>query len=124
MKILIDMNLSPLWAGFLSSGGIETEHWSSIGAPDASDKEIFMYAKAHDFTVLTNDLDFGFILAITHGDKPSVLQIRAGALGPDKIGGIVMGAIKQFSADIEKGALVTIDLNKTRLRLLPLPRNG
>ena len=44
----------------------------------------------------------------------------ADALGPDRIGGTVLGAIKQLSEDIEKGALVTIDLNRTRLRLLPL----
>ena len=120
MKILIDMNLSPQWAGFLADSGVEAVHWSSIGAADAGDAEIFTYAGAHDFTVLTNDLDFGCILAVTHGDKPSVVQIRAGALGPDRIGGTVLGAIKQLSEDIEKGALVTIDLNRTRLRLLPL----
>jgi len=124
MKILVDMNLSPLWADFLTGYDIEAVHWSSIGPPDAPDTKIFAYAKAHDFTVLTNDLDFGFILAITHGNKPSVIQIRAGALGPDKIGGSVLGAIRQLTADIEKGALVTIDLNKIRLRILPLIGNG
>ena len=120
MKILVDMNLSPLWADFLTRNGIEALHWSSIGPPDAPDMEIFTFAKTHDFTVMTNDLDFGFILAITHGKKPSVIQTRTGALGYDRIGDIVISAINLLTADIEKGALVTIDPHKTRVTMLPL----
>jgi predicted nuclease of predicted toxin-antitoxin system len=120
MKILVDMNLSPLWAGFLTENGIETVHWSSIGSPDAPDSEIMTYAQAYDFTVMTNDLDFGYILAITHGKKPSVIQIRTGTLRPDRIGNIVINALKVLAVDIDKGALVTIDPHKTRVTLLPL----
>ena len=120
MKILVDMNLSPGWADFLTGNGIEAVHWSSIGPPDAPDTEIITYAKVYDFTVLTNDLDFGFILAITRGKKPSVIQMRTGALGHDRIGGMVLNAINLLAADIGRGALVTIDQRKTRVTLLPL----
>lgn len=104
----------------MSGNGIEAVHWSSIGAPDSPDVEILSFARAHDFTILTNDLDFGFILAITHGKKPSVIQTRTDVLGPDRIGGIVINAIKLLTADIDRGALVTIDPRKTRVSLLPL----
>ena len=120
MKILVDMNLSPGWADFLSGNGIEAVHWSSIGRQDAPDSEIMTYAKTYDFTVLTNDLDFGYILAITRGKKPSVIQMRTGSLGHDKVGVVVLSAIKLLAADIDKGALVTIDPRKTRVTLLPL----
>ena len=120
MKILVDMNLSPLWAVYLTGNGIEAVHWAEIGAPDAPDTEIITCAKLNDFTVLTNDLDFGYILAISHGKKPSVIQTRTGALGVDRIGDIVVRAIKLLAADIDRGALVTIDPQKTRVTLLPL----
>lgn len=120
MKILVDMNLSPKWAAFLSENGIEAVHWSSVGPPDTPDTDIFAYAGKHDFTIFTNDLDFGFILAITHRKKPSVIQVRTGILGHDKIGSIVISAINLLAADIEKGALVTIDQRKTRVSVLPL----
>jgi predicted nuclease of predicted toxin-antitoxin system len=120
MKILVDMNLSPKWADFLIENGIEAVHWSFIGSPDSPDTDIFAYAKTHDFTIFTNDLDFGFILAITHGKKPSVIQTRTGTLGHNRIGDIVISTIRMLAADIEKGALVTIDQNKTRVNLLPL----
>jgi predicted nuclease of predicted toxin-antitoxin system len=120
MKILVDMNLSLGWAGFLTRNGIEAIHWSFIGSPDAPDSEIMTYAKTYDFTVLTCDLDFGYILAITQSKKPSVIQMRTGALGHDRIGAVVLSAIKRLVADIDKGALVTIDPRKTRVNLLPL----
>jgi len=48
MKILVDINLSPGWAGFLTGNGIEAVHWLSIGSPNAPDSEIMIYAKAFD----------------------------------------------------------------------------
>ena len=54
MKILVDMNLSPLWAVYLTGNGIEVVHWAEIGAPDAPDTKIITYAKVNDFTILTN----------------------------------------------------------------------
>jgi predicted nuclease of predicted toxin-antitoxin system len=120
MKILVDMNLSPRWADFLSGNGIEAVHWSSIGSPDAPDTGIMAYARVHGFVVLTNDLDFGFILAISRSKKPSVIQVRTGALGPDRIGGRVLGALKTLSADIEDGAMVTVDPRRVRVHLLPI----
>jgi predicted nuclease of predicted toxin-antitoxin system len=68
------MNLSPRWATFLNDAYIKAVHWSMCGAANASDMEIMAYAKTHDFVVLTNDLDFSAILAVTNAEKPSVVQ--------------------------------------------------
>lgn len=120
MKLLVDMNLSPRWVSLLVDAGIEAAHWSMLGARNAPDIEIMAFAKANGFVVLTHDLDFSAILAATHGDKPSVVQIRAEDVSPDVIGGLVIDALRQMSAELEEGALLTIDPNRTRLRLLPL----
>lgn len=48
MKILVDMNLSPLWVGFLADRGYESVHWSEIGKPSAPDHLILDYATAHN----------------------------------------------------------------------------
>jgi predicted nuclease of predicted toxin-antitoxin system len=47
MKILIDMNLSPLWVQFLVAHGVETSHWSTIGEASAPDSEILDYAASN-----------------------------------------------------------------------------
>lgn len=124
MRVLIDMNLSPRWVDVLAQRGIEAVHWSSVGPMNAPDTQIMAYARANDFVVLTHDLDFSAILAATHGDKPSVAQIRADDISPDAIGQQVAGALQQMQAELGEGALLTIDPNRTRLRLLPLQRKS
>jgi predicted nuclease of predicted toxin-antitoxin system len=120
VKILVDMNLSPRWTGFLAASGIESAHWSSIGSPCATDKAIMEYARSNGFLVLTHDLGFGAILAATHGERPSVVQVRAGDLSPEAIGPRVVAAIRQLTPELESGALVTIETERARLRVLPL----
>ena len=119
MKLLIDMNLSPRWVGVLGSAGIEAAR-SLVGAPNAPDAAIMGFAKANGYVVLTHDLDFGAILAATGGEKPSVVQIRAEDVSPQAIARQVIAALRQMTGELEEGALMTIDPNRTRLRILPL----
>lgn len=121
MKLLVDMNLSPRWVRMLTDAGIEAVHWSNLGANNAPDPEIMAYARMNDCVVLTHDLDFSAILAATHGEKPSVVQIRADDVSPDAIGKQVIVALLQMAPELEAGALLTVDPNRTRLRVLPLP---
>ena len=123
MKILIDMNLSPRWVEVFSDYNIEAVHWSSVGSAFAPDIEIMAYAKANNYAVFTHDLDFSAILAINNYQKPSVIQIRVGNISPSTAGQLVINALFSAAVEIEKGALITIDLKKTRLRVLPL-NNG
>lgn len=120
MKLLIDMNLSPRWVDMLIANGFQAVHWSTIGRFDALDFEIMAFAVKQDYIVLTHDLDFGSILAVTHGGKPSVIQIRADDLSPDTVGPQVLDALQQMSSELESGALVTIEPRRTRVRWLPL----
>jgi len=120
MKLLIDMNLSPRWTTFLAASRIEAVHWSVIGKADTPDIEIMEYAKTNGYAVFTNDLDFGATLAATRADKPSVIQIRMGDVIPDSTAAPIISALHFLAADIENGALVTIDPRKARVTMLPL----
>jgi predicted nuclease of predicted toxin-antitoxin system len=120
MKILIDMNLSPTWANMLREAGMESLHWSEVGPANTPDPAIMAYAAANGFVVLTNDLDFGIALAITSRKKPSVAQIRGDDLRPASIGKHVVEALRTTQAELEAGALLTIDSRRTKLRILLL----
>jgi predicted nuclease of predicted toxin-antitoxin system len=78
------------------------------------------FAKEHDYVVFTHDLDFGAILAATHGDKPSVIQVRSEDVRPESIGGAVVASVRQTADSLAEGALLTVEPNRMRLRLLPL----
>lgn len=112
--------LSPQWVNLLAEAGLQAVHWSTLGAAKARDTEIMAHAKANGYVVLTHDLDFSAILAATQGEKPSVAQIRAEDLSLDVIGKHVIAALLQMTSELEEGALLTIDPNRVRLRVLPL----
>ncbi len=123
MKILIDMNLSPDWVNYFAASGMEAIHWSRIGSAQAKDTEIMEYALVNRFVVFTHDLDFGAILAATQAEAPSVLQVRTQETFANVIGDVVMAAIAKFREELEAGALVSIDMQRSKVRILPIRKN-
>lgn len=120
MKILIDRDLSPRWVGVLKGAGIEAMHWSEAGAATAPDETIMAFARAGAWVVLTNDLDFGILLVASLDDGPSVVQLRARHTNPDAHGMAVVRAIQWAESRLKRGALLTVDPGRMRVRLLPL----
>jgi predicted nuclease of predicted toxin-antitoxin system len=102
------------------AAGIQAEHWPALGDSRATDRVIMAYAREHGFAVFTHDLDFGNILAVTHALGPSVIQVRTQEPVPDVIGELVVAAIDEHRALLDRGALVTIELDKLRARVLPI----
>lgn len=64
--------------------------------------------------VFTHDLDFGALLAAAGSHGPSVIQVRAQDLLPE--------ALAQYRGELVAGALVSIEPDRRRVRLLPLRR--
>jgi predicted nuclease of predicted toxin-antitoxin system len=120
MNLVIDMNLSPDWVPVLESAGHRAIHWSSVGSPQARDREILAWARERRQVVFTHDLDFGAILAATDADSPSVIQIRTQDPTPAHCGSIIVNCLNQHAFALEAGSLVTVDESRSRVRLLPL----
>jgi predicted nuclease of predicted toxin-antitoxin system len=62
VKVLLDMNLSPVWVPFLTDAGIEAVHWANVGDPTAADHELMAWARDNGCIVFTNDLDYSALL--------------------------------------------------------------
>lgn len=120
MKILIDMNLSPDWEVSLRDAGFESVHWSRVGNPKASDETIMDYARAHGYVVFTHDLDFGAILAATHAEGPSVVQVRTQDVDPVPLSKVVVSLLHKCREYLERGALISLDESAQRVRILPI----
>jgi len=59
------------------------------------------------------------------GDKgPSVLQVRDPAPTPENVGKHVLLALAQHAQSLDRGALVTVDPSRSRVRMLPLVRGS
>ena len=120
VKVLLDMNLSPVWVPFLSAAGVAAEHWSTVGDPRAEDREVMDWARSNGCVVFTNDLDFSALLALTRGTGPSVLQIRTQDLLPAAVGGTVVRLLAEHRDVLRDGAILTVDDRGSRVRILPL----
>lgn len=120
VRLLVDVNLSPEWITELARHGHSAVHWSTVGDPRSDDSTIMAWARDNRYAVFTHDLDFGTLLALTHADGPSVLQVRGQDVLPEHMGRLVVAALRQHGEAIAAGAIVVVDGRKTRVRVLPL----
>ena len=120
MKLLLDMNIPLKYESLLKDKGIMVLRWSDVGSPNAQDVEIMDYARMNDFVVLTFDLDFSAILSTTHELRPSIAQVRASIINAEQAVDLIVTALIRNSDDLDKGAILSIDIEKSRIHLLPL----
>jgi predicted nuclease of predicted toxin-antitoxin system len=124
VKLLLDMNLSPDLAPGIAAYGHDVVHWSHIGDHRATDVSILSWAREHGRVLVTHDLDFAAILAATEVTGPSVLQIRQQDLLAADVVRLVVNAITTATPALDIGAVVTIQEDRSRIRILPLDRGN
>jgi len=120
MKLLLDMNLSPDLVDIFIEQGWQALHWSTVGDPCAGDTTIMRWAHDNGYIVFTHDLDFGALLAATHAQGPSVIQVRTQDILSQSFYARLIQILQKYESTLEKGALIVIDENKSRVRILPL----
>jgi len=120
VKVLVDMNLSPIWVGFLTDRGIEAVHWMDVGDARAPDETLMRWARQRGAVGLTHDLDFSALVATTGASGPSVVQVRAQNVLPDAIGEDIVSVLREHSDALAEGAIVTVDEVASRVRILPV----
>src|SRR5271157_3836667 len=114
------MNLSPSWVERFQRENWEAVHWSSVGQAIATDREILSWAGDRGYIVFTHDLEFGNLLASKQQRRPSIIQLRGQETSPAKMGDVVVLAVRSVERELDRGALITIDAGRARVRILPL----
>jgi predicted nuclease of predicted toxin-antitoxin system len=77
VKLLFDQNLSPRLASLLADLFPNSNHVFPLGLDTIDDSEIWEFAKANDFVLVTKDADFSD-LSVLRGFPPKVIWIRRG----------------------------------------------
>lgn len=75
MRFLVDAQLPPALARWLTEQGHPSQHVADIELATASDREIWEYAKANRLAIVTKDEDFANISLLDSGPV-SVVWIR------------------------------------------------
>jgi predicted nuclease of predicted toxin-antitoxin system len=78
------------------------------------------WTREHGHVVFTHDLDFGTVLALTRAIGPSVIQVRAHDVLPAHLEYAVVTTIRTHEAQLLKGAIVTVDESRGKVRILPI----
>ena len=120
IRILIDVNLPPAWVDVFHEHHIEAVHWSQVGDLRATDRAVLDWARSNGYVVFTHDLDFGTLLALTRASGPSVVQLRAHDVLPAAVVEIVVETLRTFKSDLQRGAIVTADESRGKVRILPI----
>ena len=109
MKLLFDQNLSFKLCTLLSDIFPDSAQVRLIGLDRATDREIWDYAVAHSFTIVTLDADFAELSAL-FGSPPRVVWMRCGnqpTIVVEKLLRVCAEQIRAFELD-ESASLLEI----------------
>ena len=120
MKFLLDMGLARSKAEFLHTQGHEAVHLREQGLQRLEDTQIVQKALAEDRVILTHDLDLGQIVALSRGHFPSIITFRLDDMQPVQVHHYLTEVLTHFAEKLETGALVSINEQAIRARLLPI----
>lgn len=122
MKFLADMGLARSTVAFLRAQGHDAVHLRDEGLQRLDDGEIVQKAVAEGRVILTHDLDFGRIVAVSGSTIPSVITFRLQNMRPPHVNHYLAEVLTRFAAQLEAGALVSV--NEQGIRVRPLPIEG
>ena len=120
MKFLADMGISPATVGWLGSRGHDAVHLHERGWDRLPDSEILEKARDEGRVLLTHDLDFGQLLALSGATSPSVIVFRLADMRPDSVNRHLELVLQHAADDLERGAIVSVREDQIRVRSLPI----
>ncbi len=114
------MPLSPALAQWLGTQGHDAVHASALGMDRAADADILVRATEESRTIVTADLDYPRLLAMTQASGPSVLLFRGGDWSEADVIRRMSEILAGLNdADIAQSILV-VERDRVRRRRLPI----
>lgn len=123
MKFLADMGISLLTVEWLRTQKHDVLHVRDITMQRAADEAILAKARDEKRIVLTLDLDFGYLLAVSGAELPSVIIFRLGNETAEVITQRLQDALTCCADNLLDGAVVTVAEDTIRVRELPIVKD-
>jgi predicted nuclease of predicted toxin-antitoxin system len=76
VKLLVDLNVAPRTARFLREIGHDVIRVGASIAPESADADLVAFARAQSRVIVTHDLDFSALVALSRLHVPSVVTLR------------------------------------------------
>jgi predicted nuclease of predicted toxin-antitoxin system len=120
MRLLLDMGISVGLTQILRSYGHDVAHLQERRLDTLADSEILQLAIVEKRIIVTHDLDFTDLLAAGAAILPSVVIFRLRNMRPERVLARLQAVIKDFAADLQAGAVISVTESQIRKRALPL----
>ena len=122
MKFLLDMGLGHSTVLFLRKQGYDVVHLREQGLQRLPDEQIVNKAVQEERIILTHDLDFGRLVALSQSKIPSVITFRLDDMKPANVNHYLGETLVRFAKALEEGALISVSEQIIRMRRLPIER--
>lgn len=122
LRFVADMHISPVTIRELKARGLDVIRVSDVLDCRAPDSQILAFARDHGRIVVTQDLDFSFLLAIGGRTGPSLITLRLEDARPSTITRRVLEVVAALGQELSEGIAVSVDETSVRYRLLPILR--
>jgi predicted nuclease of predicted toxin-antitoxin system len=119
-RLLLDMGLAQSTGARLRSLGHDVVHLLDHGLERLSDESVVRKAEEEERVIVTHDLDFARIIALSGSRVPSVVTLRLADMTPASVEAALVPVLRDAARDLASGALVAISDAGYRVRALPL----
>jgi predicted nuclease of predicted toxin-antitoxin system len=120
MRFLADMGISIKTVQWLRNNGHEALHLREQGLHRMADDMILEKARTEARILLTMDLDFGYLLAVSKEKLPSVIIFRLSDECSENVNEKLNNVLKLCGEDLSSGAVIAVGDKTMRARHLPI----
>lgn len=120
MRFLADMGVSGRIVTWLREQSHDVVHLRDQGLQRLPNGQIFEKAFDEQRVILTFDLDFAEIVALSAGKVVSVILFRLNNTKTEFVWTRLLTVLSDCSAMLESGAIIVVEDGRHRIRRLPL----
>jgi predicted nuclease of predicted toxin-antitoxin system len=122
MDVLLDMPVSPVLLVVLRKYGHDGVHAYHIGKGRAADCELLDIARREDRIVITADLDFPRLLALSAAKGPGLILFRGGNYSDHEMCDLLERVFQNVTPEILECSICVVDKKRIRITRLPIQR--
>lgn len=120
MKALLDMPVSASLLSVLEARGHEGVHAHGTGMDLAPDEEILSLARREGRVVITADMDFPRMLALSAAEGPGLILFRGGSYSDEEMRGLLERVLEAVEPETLERSVCVVDRHRVRITRLPL----
>jgi predicted nuclease of predicted toxin-antitoxin system len=120
MRFRADMGISMRTVEWLRLNGHDAVHLREQGLQRLPDDAIMAKARTEARIVITMDLDFGYLLAVSGSRGPSTVIFRLGDERSQAVNERLEATLASCGTDLQAGAIVSVSESAIRVRQLPI----